>query len=492
MAEIRFGTDGWRGIIAQDVTCETVRQVARAIACVVRAEAGDGAGRLLVGHDTRFMSAQFARVAAEAIAAEGLPVALTRGFAPTPAFSYAVVNRQAFGAVVITASHNPPEYSGVKFKSSFGGSAPVSFTRAVEREIERLGAERPAPGGDPPSAERRAPGREPRIEDFDAREPWLDRLESLVDLAPIGRSGIRIVLDVMYGAGQGLLAGRLRRAGCDVREIHAELNPAFGGLHPEPIPANLGPAAAAVAGWGGAGTRVGFAFDGDSDRIAPIDEAGQIVTPHQVLALLVRHLVRRRKERGPIVKSFNIGRMVELEAAALGLPVVVTPIGFKYIAAAMQEREALVGGEESGGFAMRGHIPERDPGLVALLLLECMAMTGQSLGALVREMEAEHGPHRYGRLDLRLASLAERDRVVAEVASDPPARIDGSLVQRVETLDGVKLVRADESWVMLRASGTEPLLRIYAEAPHEQAVRGLLDWGQHVATKEPPDARRPA
>jgi phosphomannomutase len=474
MTEIRFGTDGWRGIIAQDVTFDQVRLVARAIARRVRAECGDRL--LLVGHDTRFLSDKFARVAAEAIASEGLPVALAQAFAPTPAFSYAVVHRRAAGAIVITASHNPPEYSGVKFKASFGGSAPVSFTQGVETEIERLRAE---------SRELRSETRWTDIERFDARTPWLDRLESLVVIGPIGRSGIRVVLDVMYGAGQGLLAERLRRAGCQVREIHAELNPYFGGLHPEPIPANLAPAQAAVTGWDGPGVRVGFAFDGDSDRIAPIDEDGQIVTPHQVLALLVRHLVRNRTERGAIVKSFNIGRMVDLEAAALDLPLVVTPIGFKFIAAAMQENQALVGGEESGGFAIRGHIPERDAGLVALLLLQCMAMTGKSLATLVLDMETDYGPHRYGRVDLRLASLAERDHIVAEITKDPPVRIAGQAVCRVETLDGVKLVRTDESWIMLRASGTEPLLRVYAEAPQEQDVRGLLDWGQHAATKEP-------
>ncbi len=474
MTEIRFGTDGWRGIIAQDVTFDEVRRVARAIARRVRAESGERL--LLVGHDTRFLSDQFARAAAEAIAVEGLPVLLTEAFAPTPAFSYAVVDRKAAGAVVITASHNPPEYSGVKFKASFGGSAPISFTQAVEAELQQVDRDAPA---------RPSVSCMPAIERFDARTPWLDRLEALVDLAPIGRSGVRVVLDVMFGAGQGLLAERLRRVGCTVREIHAELNPSFGGLHPEPIPANLAPAQAAVTGWNGDGIRVGFAFDGDSDRIAPIDEHGQIVTPHQVLALLVRHLVRNRGERGPVVKSFNIGRMVDLEAAALRLPLVVTPIGFKHIAAAMQEQQAVVGGEESGGFAVRGHIPERDPGLAALLLLECIAMTGKSLGTLVREMETDYGPHRYGRVDLRLSSLAERDRVVAETVKNPPARIAAQAVRGVDTLDGVKLIRADASWVMLRASGTEPLLRIYAEAASEQDVRGLLDWGQHAATKEP-------
>jgi phosphomannomutase len=226
---------------------------------------------------------------------------------------------------------------------------------------------------------------------------------------------------------------------------------------------------------------VGFAFDGDCDRIAPVDEDGRVITPHQVLALLVRHLVRNRRERGAVVKSVNIGRMVDLEAQALGVPLVVTPIGFKFVAAAMREQDALVGGEESGGFAVRGHIPDRDPGLIYLLLLECMAMTGQSLGTLVREMEAAYGPHRYGRTDLRLATLADRDRVVASLAGAPPTALLSVPLLRMDTRDGVKLIRADHSWVMLRASGTEPLLRIYAEAPTEDEVRALLEWGQGIA-----------
>ena len=476
--DIQFGTDGWRGVIADDFTFANVRLAARAIARRVRAEADGASPHVLVGYDTRFLSREFAQAAARTMAAEGVRVSLAAAFAPTPAFSYAVVRLQAAGAVVITASHNPAKYKGVKCKAAYGGSAPVSFTRGVEEEIERIRAE-----SREPRAESQFEIRNSQFEigTFDAREPWLDRLEELVPVAPIGRSGIRVVLDVMYGAGQGLLVERLRRAGCAVRELHGEINPGFGGLHPEPIPAYLGSLVAATREWQGPGPCVGFAFDGDSDRIAPVDEDGRVVTPHQVLALLVRHLVRNRRERGAVVKSVNIGRMVDLEAQALEVPLVVTPIGFKFVAAAMREQDALVGGEESGGFAVRGHIPERDPGLICLLLLECMAMTGRSLGTLVREMEAAYGPHRYGRTDLRLATLADRDRVVARLAGAPPATLLSVPLLRMDTLDGVKLIRADHSWVMLRASGTEPLLRIYAEASTEDEVRALLDWGQGIA-----------
>ena len=476
MVEIRFGTDGWRGVIAEDFTFANVRLVARAIARRVLAGAGgQPVPHLLVGHDTRFLAREFAQAAAEAMAAEGPRVSLAAGFAPSPAISYAVVRLRAAGAVIITASHNPPQYSGVKFKASFGGSAPIAFTRGVEEEIRRLQTETSTVDRRPSTV---------GIGSFEPREPWLDRLEELVDIRRIGRSGIRVALDVMYGAGQVLLAQRLRKAGCEVRELHAEINPIFGGLHPEPIPIYMGDLIDSVKGWGGAGPRVGFAFDGDSDRLGPVDEEGNVISPHQTLALLLRHVVQNRDMRGPVVKSVNLGHMVDAEAAARGLPVVVTPVGFKHIAEAMQRHDAVVGGEESGGFAVRGHIPERDPGLVSLLLLECMAMTGKTLGTLVRELEAQHGPRRYGRLDLRLPSLEERDRVVSALTGSPPDALLSLRVRHVETMDGVKLTRVDHSWVMLRASGTEPLLRIYAEAPSEGDVEALLAWGRGIALDE--------
>jgi phosphomannomutase len=479
MSDIRFGTDGWRGVIAEEFTFDAVRLAARAIGRRVRAEAGDGAA-VLVGYDTRFLSREFARAAAESLAAEGASVALAGRFAPTPALSYAVVARKACCGVVITASHNPARYNGLKIKAAFGGSAPLSFTRAVEEEIDRIRTERRTQpfgsgtrGADPPSAFRLPPS---DIASFDPVEPWLDRLEQFVDMARIGGSGVRVVLEVMYGAGQGCLAERLRRVGCQVEELHAEINPGFGGLHPEPIPQHLGALSARMRE--GRDLRVGFAFDGDSDRIAPVDETGRVVTPHETLALLLRHLGEQRGERGAVVRSLNIGRMADREAARLGLPVTVTPIGFKFIAERMQAQDALVGGEESGGFAVRGHIPERDPGLIALLLLECLAVTGRSLGELVGELEARYGPHRYRRLDLTLGSLAERDRVVAALRAAPPTAIQGMRVTGVEPLDGIRLDREDGSWVMLRASGTEPLLRIYAEAGSESAVDALLEWGR--------------
>jgi phosphomannomutase len=476
MSEIRFGTDGWRGLIAEDFTFATVRLVARAIARrALAGTEGQATPHLLVGYDTRFLSTEFAKAAAEGMAGEGVRVSLASGFAPSPAISYAVVRLRAAGAVIITASHNPPQYSGMKFKTSFGGSAPIAFTRGVEEEIRRLQAENSTVDGRQSTVE---------IGSFDPREPWLDRLGELVDIRRIGRSGIRVALDVMYGAGQGLLAERLRQAGCELRELHGEINPSFGGLHPEPIPAYLGSLIDCVKGWRGPGPRVGFAFDGDSDRLGPVDEEGNVLTPHQTLAVLLRHLIQNRGMRGPVVRSVNIGHLVDAEAAAQGLPLVVTPVGFKHIAEAMQRHDAVVGGEESGGFAVRGHIPERDPGLVSLLLLECMAMTGKSLGTIVRDMEAQYGPHRYGRLDLRLASLEARDRVVAALAASPPDRLLAVPVRHVETLDGVRLTRADDSWVMLRASGTEPLLRIYAEAPTGGEVDALLAWGRGVALGE--------
>lgn len=304
-----------------------------------------------------------------------------------------------------------------------------------------------------------------------------------MDPGRIGRAGIAVAIDPMYGAGQGLLAPLLREAGCPVEELHAEPNPLFGGMNPEPMPANLGALSAFVQGWSaeGARFRVGFAFDGDADRIAPVDETGRVLTPHETFALLLRHLVENRGGRGEVVKAFSIGRMVELVAAKHALPVHVTPVGFKHIAERMRAVDALVGGEESGGFGIRGHIPERDAGLVALLILECMAAEGKALSALLADLEAEFGPHRYGRMDVTLPTLRLRDAVVGRVRAAPPGELGGQRVLRAEALDGVRLVRADGSWLMLRASGTEPLLRIYAEARTAAEVEALLAWGKEVA-----------
>ena len=286
----------------------------------------------------------------------------------------------------------------------------------------------------------------------------------------------------MYGATQGIVAGLLRRIGLDVEEIHAELNPWFGGVAPEPLGASLGELAERVRGLNGS-RKIGLAFDGDGDRLGVIDETGSYVTPHQVFALLLQHLVTRRGLSGTVIKTFSTTTMIDRLAASHGLRLVVTPIGFKHIAEVMRREPFVMGGEESGGIGVAGHIPERDGIASALLLLECLATEEKPLGLLLRELEAKVGPHCYRRLDLRLARQEDGQELGRRVSGDPPASIDGWRVQEMQTLDGVKLVGADGGWLLIRPSGTEPVLRLYAEAPTQDQVSRLLDWAKSYADR---------
>lgn len=465
---IRFGTDGWRGVIAADFTFAAVRLVAAAIGRQVLATAVTGPRpTVLVGYDTRFLSREFAEAAARVLSGQGLAVRLAGTFLATPLLSYGVVQAGAEGGVMITASHNPPRYNGIKFKSRHGGSASVEFTRGVEREIRALGA-----GALPESDE--------ALPEFDPRPAHRIRMKELVDLPRIAAAPLEIFVDPMYGSGQGYLSGILRALRLRVTELHAEVNPAFGGQPPEPLHRHLGDLTGAVTHhpYSGPGTlRVGLAFDGDADRLAAVDEQGRYVNSHQIFALLLKHLFTHRGMTGRVVKAFSSGQMMDKLADAYGLPLTVTPIGFKYIAEEMLKRDVLIGGEESGGVAICGHIPERDATLAALLLLEYVATGGKPLGVLYADLEKEFGPHRYERVDVPLASPEAAEALVRSVREDPPDVIKGIKVVRVEDLDGVKLHGADGSWLLLRQSGTEPLLRVYAEGPSEERVADLLKWG---------------
>jgi phosphomannomutase len=468
---IRFGTDGWRGVIAADFTFTAVRLVAGAIARQVLATAVTGPHpTVLVGYDTRFLSREFAEAAARVLAGQGLQVRLASTFLGSPLLSYGVVQAGADGGVMITASHNPPQYNGVKFKTRHGGSASLEFTQGVEREIRAL----QAPGAGP------VPESGDALLEFDPRPAHRVRMKELADLSRIAAAPLEVFLDPMYGAGQGYLSGILRALRVRVTELHAEVNPAFGGHPPEPLARHLTDLTRAVINHpsSGAGTlRVGLAFDGDADRLAAVDEQGRYVNSHQIFALLLKHLFVHRGMTGRVVKAFSTGQMVDKLADAYGLPLTITPIGFKHIAEEMLKRDVLIGGEESGGVAICGHIPERDATLAALLLLEYVATVGKPLGALMADVEKEFGPHRYERVDVPLASLEAAEALVRGVTEDPPDALKGVKVLRVEDLDGVKMHCADGSWLLLRRSGTEPLLRIYAEGPSEERVAELLKWG---------------
>jgi phosphomannomutase len=479
--QIRFGTDGWRGVIARDVTFEAVRLVARAVAGTFRAiQPGPQPPLLAVGHDTRFLSRRFACAAAETLVAEGLNVCLTASHLPTPVLAWSVPLLGARGGLMITASHNPPHYNGLKVRIDDGGPAPPAMTRQIEAAACRVSAgaleghERTlSPGGRDTSAS---------ITAFDPLPQYRERLGTLVDMERIARSGLHVVIDPMYGAGQGAMAALLLGIGLEAVEIHGEVNPGFGGVSPEPLPKHLGELAERVKGLSHS-RRVGLALDGDGDRLAAIDEGGSYVTPHQIFALLLRHLVTRRGLSGTVVKTFSTTTMIDRLAVAHGLHLVVTPIGFKHVAEVMRRERVLIGGEESGGIGIAGHIPERDGIVSALLLLEALATEEEPLGALLAKLRAEVGPHCYRRLDQELDCVVDVGELERRIREALPVTIEGWRVKDVETVDGVKLIGADGSWLLIRPSGTEPVLRLYAEAPTFERVSAMLAWAKRCTDR---------
>lgn len=464
---IKFGTDGWRGIIGDDFTLANVRRVAKAAARYV-IEGGRAERGLVIGYDTRFLSDEAAQVAAETVAGAGVPVILAERPTPTPAVSFAVVERQAAGALVITASHNPYRWNGIKFKAHYGGSAAPAIVRRIEECL--------TDGAVPPDAERAA-----TIEKSDLISLYVARIRRFIDFERVRSSGMRFVLDPMYGAARGVIASLFAEARIPFREIHSEHNPLFPGLNPEPIEPHVEALREAVTG---EGFDAGFATDGDADRVGAIDAGGAFVDSHKIFCILLRHLVEDQGKRGEVVRTFSTTRMIDKIAARHGLPLHVTPIGFKYICELMLTRDVLIGGEESGGIAIRDHLPERDGILNSLLLAEVMAEKGRTLGALVNELNQEFGPHYYGRVDLEIEREAI-NRTLCLVRDRKLRTVAGLTVTAVEDLDGLKMVFGDSAWLLVRASGTENLLRLYAEAPSAQEVNSLLSEMTSIARGEP-------
>jgi phosphomannomutase len=468
MDKITFGTDGWRGIIAQDFTFDNVARVCRAIAQYVREESHPDRG-LAVGYDTRFLSAEFARCAAEAVAAAGIPVLLADRATPTPALSYGVAALETAGAIMITASHNPYRWNGVKFKAPYGGSASPAIMRRIEIHLRRLDR----------STRRTAWRRAANVQTVDLVGPYLERLKAMVYLDRIRSSGRRFVVDPMFGAARGCLGRLFAEAGIPYREIHGEHNPLFPGLNPEPIEPHVCELRQAVFE---TGYDAGFATDGDGDRLGAMDRDGTFIDSHKIFSILLRHLAGDLGLRGEVVKTFSTTEMITKLARKYGLPLHVTPIGFKYICELMLTRDVLIGGEESGGIGIKGHVPERDGVLNSLLLAEVMADRGRTLGELVAELTAEFGPHCYGRVDLEIPKDAAQ-RLVRAVAAKHIKRVAGLKVTSVEDLDGAKMRFGDSAWLLVRASGTENVLRLYAEAPSDDKVKALLGEMEALARK---------
>ena len=460
MSAIKFGTDGWRGVIAEDFTDASVHQVAQAIArYVVRAE--QPARGVLVGYDTRFASERFARVAAEAVAATGTPVWLSEQACPSPALSLLVRQRATAGGIMITASHNPYRWNGVKFKASYGSSALPSIVAQIEKELETVLREAVPP----------LPPRNDLIGSLDVRAPYLETIEKLVDWDRLRSAGLRFVVDPMHGSARGLLRELMTRHGVSCDEIRGNRDPLFGGVNPEPIEPHVEALRRAVLA---GGYDAGLCADGDGDRIGAIDSDGTFITPHQIFSLLLWHLAGTRQLAGDVAKTFSATKMVDKIAQKFGRKVFETPIGFKYICELMLERDILLGGEESGGIGTKLYLPERDATVAALLLAELMAWHGKQLGELVRTLHAEFGEHHYGRVDLELKP-GQKERAIAYFANSKLARLLEWPIVKREDMDGIKAYLGEVGWVMVRASGTEPMLRIYSETTRPEITRRILE-----------------
>lgn len=466
---IKFGTDGWRGIIADDFTFDNVRTAAAAIANYVLANE-DPAKGVCIGYDTRFGSPAFAAAAAEIIASAGIPVRLADRITPTPALSYAVKQTAAAGGVMITSSHNPPQWNGVKYKAAYGGSGSPSIMKEIESLL-----------GKPLPAASKA-----KIESVNFLPPYVDAIQKFVDLDLIAKSGFRFAIDCMHGAGAGIIAGIFSRIGVDYTEIRAAHDPLFGGVNPEPIEPHIRACQATVVA---EKCDAGLITDGDADRIGAADENGNFVDPHKIYAVILQWLLERKGWSGDVTRAFNTTSMLDRIAARYGRRLHEHGIGFKFVCDLMLTEDILIGGEESGGIGIRKHLPERDGLLNSLLLANVMAEEKKTLGQLVARVQQEYGEHQYGRIDLHIPD-ALKNATIAKAKSGV-SEFAGMRVEKVETLDGIKFwldnpeaqskPNAAKTWLLMRASGTEPLLRIYSESCSQASVKKLLEAARTFA-----------
>ena len=468
---IEFGTDGWRAIIADEFTYANVRRVAQASADYWSANPVAGAGRrVIVGYDRRFASDAFAQRAAEVFAGNGFEVVLTPCPTPTPSVSYAVKNLRAIGGVMITASHNPPAFNGLKLKSHYGGSADAATCKAVETFLDKKPL-RSMALGDAVKAK--------RIRIKDVRPAHYTAVKRLVDFKLIARSGLRFAHDALFGVGAGCFEELLAGTKCRVTTLNGQHDAFFGGINPEPVRQNYGRSAAFLKKHP---HDLCLVTDGDADRVGGMDGRGGYLTTHQLICLLLHHLVVNRQGRGRVVKALTTTSMVDAMCAAYGLELVETGVGFKYIVTEMIKGGVLLGAEESGGIGFPGHIPERDGIAAGLMLLELLATERTSVNKLLARLVKQFGPHEYGRIDTHFP-LEQRAALIERLGQNPPAKLLRSPLAQVKTFDGVKYIARDNSWLMLRASGTEPILRIYAEGKSHADVRKLLKLGVQLTRR---------
>jgi len=476
--DVRFGTDGWRGVIAREFTFDNVARVAQATAgfllsktrkelAIYRewgAQYRSAANGVIIGYDTRFLSREFAYHFARVLHDSGIPVIISDAPVPTPALSYAVVERRAAAGIMFTASHNPPIYNGIKYKAEYGGSAPGEVTSAVERLLPNKVTPPRSPEG--------------AIVEADLREPFLAKVRTLVDPARLTASPVRVVIDSMYGSAQGYVSQLLTEYGVPYVQIRGTRNVLFGGKKPEPIEENLIPLRAVIASTRRGGEPlIGVVTDGDGDRISAMDEQGKFIDAHRSFALILRYLIKERGWRGAVVKSFALTDMAQKICREYNLELIEVPIGFKYACEQILKRDVLIAAEESGSIAIRGHIPERDGVLLSLLLTEIAASAKRPMSQVVAKMLDDLGPHVYHRRDIEVEGRLE---VVARLRQNPPERFAGHRIRAIETLDGLKL-RFDKGWLLFRASGTEPILRLYCEMETKKDVQVMLEEAERLA-----------
>ena len=480
---IHFGTDGWRAVISDTFTFDNLRIVAQAIADAVASEhwekldngeQGLDRKKIVVGFDTRFLSDRYAGEVSRVLAANGFTVMLAHADAPTPAISYAVKQQRAIAGVMITASHNAPRYNGVKLKGAFGGSALPEQCRRVEIYI--TDNEHQARG--PNLMDFKKAREAGLIQKFNPLPAYFDHVRTLINTDIIADNPQRFVVDAMYGAGRGVIKSFLQGTGCEIAEIRGEMNPGFGSVHPEPIAKYLGALASAISSGMG---NFGVVTDGDADRIGAMDERATFVDPHKIMALSLKYLVEKRGWNGAVVRTVSTTRMIDRLANRYNLKLYETPVGFNHIADYMMTEDVLIGGEESGGISFKGHIPEGDGPIMGLLLVEMIAQSGKTLHSLVQDLLEEVGPAHYERTDLRLSRPVAKAEMTEFLTRQAPAEIGGAQVSEVSQRDGIKYILGDDSWLLIRPSGTEPVLRVYAEGRSNEMVKALLGYGEQVA-----------
>jgi alpha-D-glucose phosphate-specific phosphoglucomutase len=460
---MKFGTDGWRAIMCDTFTFENVKIVVQAIADYIKNH-GEEAKGMVVGYDARFFSDRFALEAARVLAANGIPVYVVDRDTPTPVVAYEVVQRKTAGAIMFTASHNPPEYNGIKYIPWYGGPASPDITQEIEANIERVLKE---------GSLRQISVEEARekglLEHFDPKSDYMEHIKSLVDLGAIKASGLRIVYDPMYSTGRDYLDGILREAGVQLQVLHNTRDPLFGGSSPDPSEARLQEMADIIRK---GQADIGLATDGDADRFGVIDSTGAYLTPNQVISLLLIHLVEKGAQ-GVVGRTVATTHMIDAICEKYGLSVHETPVGFKYICQLMRDMDVLIGGEESGGLSIGGHVPEKDGILAGLLVAEMRAVKGRPLTHVLDELMEDVGAFFTRRIDIEYPENKKME-LMASLKSHPPDSVgDKAVIQHI-TIDGAKFLLEDGSWFLVRASGTEPLIRVYVEAGSEDALEELI------------------